>query len=76
MQRTTIVLPPELKSRATERARAMGISFGELARQALERMLDAQAHANSDEWSNLPTYAGRYRSLAEARDALYGKHRP
>jgi len=35
-QRTTIVLPDTLKRRATARARAQKISFGEFVRQAIE----------------------------------------
>ena len=38
-QRTTIVLPPTLKRRATARARAQKISFGEFVRRALETSL-------------------------------------
>jgi len=37
MQRTTVVIPPRLKQRATTRARTEGISFGEFVRRALER---------------------------------------
>jgi hypothetical protein len=35
--RTTIVLPPRLKQRATARARAQKISFAEFVRQALRQ---------------------------------------
>ena len=38
-QRTTVVLPPTLKRRATARARAQKISFGEFVRRALETEL-------------------------------------
>ena len=38
-QRTTIVLPDTLKRRATARARAQKISFGEFVRQAIESSL-------------------------------------
>jgi hypothetical protein len=40
--RTTVVLPPELKKRAVLRARQQGISFGEYVRRALQDRL-AQA---------------------------------
>jgi hypothetical protein len=37
--RTTIVLPPELKRRAVSRARHQGISFGEFVRRAVEKQV-------------------------------------
>jgi len=36
MKRTTIMLPEELKAKATRRARKKGISLGNLIRQSLE----------------------------------------
>ncbi|MCP4680053.1 MAG: hypothetical protein GY854_32090 [Deltaproteobacteria bacterium] len=39
MNRTTIMLPPELKIRAVEEAGRRGISLGELVRQSLEGQL-------------------------------------
>jgi Arc/MetJ family transcription regulator len=39
MNRTTIVLPEDVKAQAMKRARAQGISFGELIREALARLL-------------------------------------
>jgi len=41
--RTTIVLPPELKRRAVSRARHQGISFGEFVRRAVEKQLTLPA---------------------------------
>ncbi len=41
MHRTTIMLPPDLKARAQRRAQELGVSFGELMRQALESELAA-----------------------------------
>ncbi len=41
MHRTTLMLPSELKARAQGRAQELGISFGELVRQALETELSA-----------------------------------
>ena len=41
MQRTTLMLPPELKTRAQSRARDLGVSFGELVRRALETELSS-----------------------------------
>ena len=39
MERTTIMIPSDLKRKALLRARKMGISFGELVRRALEEVL-------------------------------------
>ena len=39
MKRTTIMLPDDLKMRAHNRARGMGISLGELIRESLEDIL-------------------------------------
>lgn len=39
MQRTTLMLPPDLKARAQQHARGLGISLGELVRRALESEL-------------------------------------
>ncbi len=39
MHRTTLMLPPELKARAQQRARELGISLGQLVRKALESEL-------------------------------------
>ena len=39
MQRTTVMLPQDLKLQAERHAREMGISFGELIRESLEAML-------------------------------------
>ncbi len=40
MKRTTIMLPDDLKIRAHNRARGMGISLGELIRESLEATLN------------------------------------
>ena len=59
VQRTTIVMPPSLKRRATSRARAEGISFGELVRQAVEQritnppMRKRKAKTGDPFWDNL-----------------------
>ena len=39
MDRTTIMLPPDLKIRASNQAKKMGISLGKLIRDALEKSL-------------------------------------
>jgi predicted DNA-binding protein len=40
VQRTSILLPLELRSRANRQASRLGISFGELVRRALADLLD------------------------------------
>ena len=40
MQRTTILLPTDLKAKALRRAREQGLSLGEFSRRALEAALD------------------------------------
>jgi len=41
MHRTTLMIPSELKARAQLRAQELGVSFGELVRQALETELSS-----------------------------------
>ena len=43
MQRTTVMLPPRLHAAAGERARSLGISFGEFVRRAIEREIAERA---------------------------------
>jgi len=53
-ERTTVVLPPQLKARAVARARAQGISFGELIRRAVEK----EIAPSSKEVSKMPSKRG------------------
>jgi hypothetical protein len=46
MKRTSVLLPPDLRNRADRRARQLGISFGELVRRALVRMLESAGTAD------------------------------
>ncbi len=50
MDRTTIMLPPELKSRAANQAKKMRISLGQYIREALIKSLemDSGRDANDD----------------------------
>lgn len=41
VNRTTLMLPAELKARASQRARELGISLGELVRQAIADYLES-----------------------------------
>jgi len=45
MQRTTIMLPRDLKQRAAREARSRGVSLGELIREALQSLLRADHDA-------------------------------
>jgi len=40
MKRTTVMLPQDLKMRALKSANMMGVSFGQLVRESLERALN------------------------------------
>ena len=42
MDRTTIMLPPELKTRAYNQAKKMRISLGQYIREALQKSLDME----------------------------------
>ena len=42
MDRTTIMLPPELKTRASNQAKRMRISLGQYIRGALQKSLDME----------------------------------
>jgi hypothetical protein len=43
MHRTTILLPDDLRIRAVRAAREMGVSLGELIRNALDALLEARS---------------------------------
>jgi len=78
MQRTTVMLPQDLKLQAERHAREMGISLGELIRESLEAML-----SGSDEhrpmvdhlFSDDAVYVGKApRDLSVNHDGyLYGE---
>lgn len=46
MQRTTVMLPPELKEKAIRRARERGISLGEFLRESLVLALNSRLAQN------------------------------
>ncbi len=46
MQRTTIMLPQELKVRAANHSEKMGISLGQFIRQALQKEIDSAEDRN------------------------------
>ena len=76
MKRTTVMLPEELKSRAELSAERMGISLGELIREALaERLVDIDRPRSEDPlFKNVSIYTGPVPSdIAERHDEyLYG----
>jgi predicted DNA-binding protein len=47
MDRTTIMLPPELKTRAANQAKKMRISLGQYIREALKRSLEIEKRPES-----------------------------
>ena len=76
MNRTTIMLPHELRVRAGRLAREQGISFGELIRRTLQTALDhAAAGAQKDPlFADSEVWPGRApKNLARDHDRhLYG----
>lgn len=53
MKRTTIMLPPDLKLKALQRANQMGISLGELIRNSLVALL----HHSKEQTTDDPLFA-------------------
>lgn len=79
MRRTSILLPPELRNRADQRARQLGISFGELVRRALIALLNGTGASGAQDafLADRAVYSGEIPSGASIHhDAhLYGKDR-
>lgn len=76
MTRTTIMLPEGLKLRASERARELGISLGELIRESVEHRLDAGASLGEDPlFTEVPVFEGSVPpDLSQEHDRyLYGE---
>jgi len=78
MKRTTIMLPDDLKAQAHHRARGMGISLGELIREALEAILGHSDDKNLSEdplFSDDAVYEGKApEDLSQNHDQyLYGE---
>ncbi len=81
MHRTTLMLPPELKARAQQRARELGISLGELVRRSIEAELSQSIdsrRAADPLFSDDAVYSGNAPSdLAARHDRyLYGDPAP
>ena len=49
MDRTTIMLPPELKTRVSNQAKKMRISLGQYIREALKKSLDMENRREADD---------------------------
>jgi|GEM_PF-1262863 len=66
MNRTTIVLPDDIKAEALKRAQAKGVSFGSLVREALGKLLQE------------PSENAAQRSRRQAVEAMlqFGHHAP
>lgn len=70
MNRTTIMLPEELKRQAQERAMATGISFGELVRRSLTDTVSAPPPQRTED----PLFADSGVYLGEAPSDLSKEH--
>ena len=49
MDRTTIMLPPELKTRASNQAKKMKISLGQYIREALKKSLEMENRCEAED---------------------------
>ena len=79
MQRTTVMLPRELKERAAREASSRGVSLGELIREAISRLLRADRDAAGQDplIGDTAVYEGPgpADTAANHDDALYGAAR-
>jgi len=76
MERTTIMLPAQLKHRANRLARKLGISLGELIRESLREALNRTPADDEDPlYSDTVSYGGPAPAdlAADHDDYLYGK---
>lgn len=76
MQRTTIMLPGELRYQAMRLAQRLGVSLGELIRKSLEGVLKNKVLSETDSLlSDQETYQGKApKDLAKNHDDyLYGE---
>ena len=73
MKRTTIMLPPELKGRATRHAQKLGISLGELIRWCLSAFIDRPQELTAEDplLSDDAVYKGSVPSDLSARHDYY-----
>ena len=77
MDRTTIMLPPELKTRAANQAKKMKISLGQYIREALKKSLDMESRFEVDNdslFNDNAVYEGTtpYDLASDHDEYLYG----
>jgi hypothetical protein len=74
MKRTTVMLPEELRVRAANRAKKLGVSLGELIRRAMESMLGREQETDGGRYPDDAVYDGPAPpDLSERHDDyLYG----
>lgn len=80
MNRTTIVIPPELQAKAKRLAKDRGVSFAELVRTTLAAEVEAKGNKRASVFDDLPDDPRRSRAApsdaAENHDLyLYGPAR-
>ncbi len=77
MQRTTIMLPRKLKTRAARRAKKSGLSMGEFIRQAIEKSLAERGEAREGTLFDLQVYTGKCPNdvSSNSDEYLYGEER-
>lgn len=71
MERTTIMLPPELKARAAKYSQLKGISLGQLIREALEKEVMGEGNMNQ---SLDPFFSDREVYRGDAPSDLSAEH--
>ncbi len=78
IHRTTVVLPSRTKQRAVEKARSLGISFGEFVRRAVDRAVAESSRSERRRldpfWDDRAVFRGSVPAdLSSRHDAyLYG----
>ncbi len=75
MHRTTIMLPAQLKLKAVRQAQRLGISFGELVRFSLEKILkNSKALSDDPLFNDRAVFSGKIpKDVARHHDKyLYG----
>jgi hypothetical protein len=76
MERTSVMVPPDLKLRAQREAKALGITFGEYVRRALTTMLqNSESLKNDPLFDDNAAYTGPApKDISEDHDKyLYGR---
>jgi hypothetical protein len=81
MKRTTIMIPNELKTRATRHAKKIGMSLGGFIREALEKAMEVENHRSGKDdedpfFSDKTVFSGKSPSDLSANhdDYLYASN--